>query len=306
MADRRLEIFHTVGRLLSFTKAAEALQMTQPAVTFQIRQLEEEYNVRLFDRAHSRIHLTDAGKRMYEYAERIFSIYREMQNAINEVTDSVGGLLRIGASTSVAEYYLPNILAQFQQANPNVQLNMRALSTQEVLDMLEERLVDIGIIEGPIGEHDFVNQHYTDEELVVVMPVDHELAKKRNAAPHLLARESWLMREEGSHTRQVLLEYMHERGYPLHSLNVAMELNSPEAIKGAIEAGLGISVLPRYAVAKELQLRTLAVMSFSPKLLYPINFIYKPQKFLLRAVDELLQFLISHPAHVEFMPRKIG
>jgi DNA-binding transcriptional LysR family regulator len=250
MADRRLEIFHTVGRLLSFTKAAEALQMTQPAVTFQIRQLEEEYNVRLFDRAHSKIHLTDAGKRMFEYAERIFNLYREMENTIHEVTDEVGGLLRIGASISVAECFLPNILARFQKSFPNVQLSLQALNTQEVFDLLEQRLIDIGIIEGTSEGYEFVNQYYTDEELVLVMPANHELASKRNVSPHVLAQQAWILREEGSHTRQVLLEYLQERGHPLSALTVAMELNSPEAIKGAIEAGLGISVLPRYAVSK--------------------------------------------------------
>jgi DNA-binding transcriptional LysR family regulator len=101
MADRRLQVFHTVARLLSFTKAAESLHMTQPAVTFQVRQLEEQFNTRLFDRTHNRISLTDAGSRVYEYADRIFELYSEMENGVREITGEISGSLTIGASTTL-------------------------------------------------------------------------------------------------------------------------------------------------------------------------------------------------------------
>ena len=110
MADRRLQVFHTVARLLSFTKAAETLHMTQPAVTFQIRQLEEHFNTRLFDRTHNRISLTAAGERVHEYAEKIIVLYGEMDSRVRELTGDVSGILIIGASTTIAEYVLPGLL----------------------------------------------------------------------------------------------------------------------------------------------------------------------------------------------------
>ena len=114
MADRRLQVFHTVARLLSFTKAAETLHMTQPAVTFQVRQLEEYFNTRLFDRTHNRISLTDAGERVFEYADKIFDLYGQMENAVREMTGEISGTLTIGASTTIAEYMLPPLLGDFK------------------------------------------------------------------------------------------------------------------------------------------------------------------------------------------------
>ncbi|MCP4042583.1 MAG: LysR family transcriptional regulator, partial [Gammaproteobacteria bacterium] len=110
MADRRLQVFHTVARLLSFTKAADALHMTQPAVTFQVRQLEEYFNTRLFDRTHNRISLTEAGERVYRYAGQIFQLYEEMESSVKNLTGDISGVLMLGASMSVAEYMLPSLL----------------------------------------------------------------------------------------------------------------------------------------------------------------------------------------------------
>src|SRR5690554_6105675 len=124
MADRRLQVFYTVARLLSFTKAAETLHMTQPAVTFQVRQLEEFFNTRLFDRTHNRISLTDAGRRVYEYADRILALYSEMENAIRDLTGEVSGVLQLGASTTIAEYMLPALLGAFKARYPEVTIRL--------------------------------------------------------------------------------------------------------------------------------------------------------------------------------------
>ena len=117
MADRRLQVFHTVARLLSFTKAAETLHMTQPAVTFQVRQLEEHFNTRLFDRTHNRINLTDAGRQVYAFADRIFELYAEMESSVREITGEIRGALTIGASTTIAEYMLPPCLGTSRSAS---------------------------------------------------------------------------------------------------------------------------------------------------------------------------------------------
>jgi len=118
MSDRRLQVFHTVARLLSFTKAADNLHMTQPAVTFQVRQLEEQFNTRLFDRTHNRISLTEAGKRVFDFSGRIFELYSEMENAVKDMTGDVSGILMIGASTTIAEYMLPALLGGEQCDRP--------------------------------------------------------------------------------------------------------------------------------------------------------------------------------------------
>ena len=146
MADRRLQVFHTVARLLSFTKAAESLHMTQPAVTFQVRQLEEYFNTRLFDRAHNRISLTDAGKRVYEYADEIFDIYAKMDNAVRDLTGEISGVLIIGASTTIAEYMLPALLGDFKKKYPDVNVQLRVSNSDGIVHMVENNDIDLGVV----------------------------------------------------------------------------------------------------------------------------------------------------------------
>ncbi len=150
MADRRLQVFHTVARLLSFTKAAETLHMTQPAVTFQIRQLEEHFNTRLFDRTHNRISLTVAGQRVFEYAEKIIALYGEMDNRVRELTGDVSGILIIGASTTIAEYVLPGLLGEFQSRYKDVNVRLSVSNSLGIVHMVENNTVDVGIVESPV------------------------------------------------------------------------------------------------------------------------------------------------------------
>jgi len=150
MSDRRLQVFHAVARLLSFTKAAEVLHMTQPAVTFQIRQLEEQFDTRLFDRAHNRVSLTEAGHVAFEYAETIFEKYSELENAIREITGNISGSLTLGASTTISEYMLPALLGDFNAKNPDVLLRLRVSNTEGIVSMVENNVIDLGVVEGPV------------------------------------------------------------------------------------------------------------------------------------------------------------
>lgn len=294
MADRRLQVFHTVARLLSFTKAAEHLHMTQPAVTFQIRQLEEYFAARLFDRTHNKIRLTEAGKRAYEYSQRIFALYEEMEHAVRELTDEVSGVLLVGASTTVAEYLVPNLLGRFKREHPDVQIRLKVSNSEGIIGLVENNLVDVGFIEGKVEHNGFSVQACHDEELVVVMPPQHPLAELREITPDLLGRYPWICREEGSGTREVISSYLSDNDMHYADLNVVMELGSPEAIKGAIEADMGISIMPMAAISKEVRLGTLCARPLKPVLTDPLSFIYKKQKFHLRALDELLTFAYQY------------
>ncbi|MBI2379956.1 MAG: LysR family transcriptional regulator [Gammaproteobacteria bacterium] len=294
MADRRLQVFYTVARLLSFTKAAEALHMTQPAVTFQVRQMEEYFTARLFDRTHNRIRLTEAGKRAYEYAQRIFGLYEEMEHAVRELTGEVSGVLLIGASTTVAEYLLPPLLGHFKREYPDVQIRLKVSNTEGIVGLVENNLVDLGFIEGTVENSSFSVQICHDEELVVVVPPGHALAGHAGVAPSELTGYPWICREEGSGTREIIAHYLQDNGMHYADLNVVMELGSPEAIKGAVEADMGISVMPSATIAKELKLGTLRSVPLAPALKHPLSFIYKKQKFHVRALDELLTFAYQY------------
>ncbi|HSO84027.1 LysR family transcriptional regulator, partial [Thiocapsa sp.] len=177
MADRRLQVFHTVARLLSFTKAAEVLHMTQPAVTFQVRQLEEHFNTRLFDRTHNRISLTDAGKTVFGSADRIFELYSEMENAVREITGEISGSLAIGASTTIAEYMLPTLLGDFKGRYPDVIIHLKVSNSEGVVSMVENNTIDLGVVEAPVANKNLVVESCKRDKLVAIVPPSHPLAK---------------------------------------------------------------------------------------------------------------------------------
>ncbi len=294
MADRRLQVFHTVARLLSFTKAADALHMTQPAVTFQIRQLEEYFNTRLFDRTHNRIALTEVGERVYEYAERIFKEYAEMENAVKEITGDFSGVLMIGASTTIAEYLLPILLGDFKSKYPGVHIRLTVSNSEGIVSMVENNDIDLGVVEAPVNNKGLAVELCRIDQLVAIVPPEHPLAKRDEVTVHDLVAYPYISREEGSGTRGVITEYLSQADLSRDDLNIVMELGSPEAVKGAVAAQMGVSIMSRAAIQKDLQLGLLKAINLDPPLDRPLSFVYKKQKFRLRAIEELLKFSHSH------------
>ena len=289
MADRRLKVFYTVARLLSFTKAAEALHMTQPAVTFQVRQLEEYFDTRLFDRTHNRVTLTDVGQVVYEVAERIFEHYDEMERRVREMTGEMGGSLNIGASMTIAENMLPAMLGQFRKKHPDLNVRLKVGNTEAVVSMVEHNVIDLAIVEGTVTNKNLLVEVCRSDELVVIMPPDHQLSKNKSLTVDQLMSYQFICREEGSGTREAIFNYLTEQGYP-DGWNVCMELGSPEAIKGAVEAGMGLSVMSKSGISKELQLGMLTYLPLDPPLLRDFSFVRQRHKFRLPAMEELLEF----------------
>lgn len=290
MADRRLQVFHTVARLLSFTKAAESLHMTQPAVTFQVRQLEEYFNTRLFDRTHNRISLTDAGKRVYEYADQIFDLYAKMENAVRDMTGEISGILIIGASTTIAEYMLPALLGDFKRKYPDVNVHLKVSNSDGIVSMVENNDIDLGVVESPVLNKNLVVENCRHDRLVAIVPPQHVLATQQTVKLKDLMDHAYIAREEGSGTREVIHEYLTNAGMKPADIHVAMELGSPEAIKGAVEAGMGVSIVSEVTIQKEKQLGTLVALELEPPMERPFSFVHQKQKFRQRAMDELLEF----------------
>ena len=290
MADRRLQVFHTVARLLSFTKAAESLHMTQPAVTFQVRQLEEQFNTRLFDRSHNRISLTDAGRRVFEYADRIFVLYTEMENGVRELTGEISGALTIGASTTIAEYMLPTLLGDFNARYPEVHIHLKVSNSEGIVSMVESNAIDLGVVESPVGNKNLVVEGCKQDELVAIVPPTHPLAGLGTVTFNQVLEFPFICREEGSGTREVINDYLEHLEGCSGCLRIAMELGSPEAVKGAVEAGMGVSVVSKATVQKELKLGTLVTLTLDPPLHRPFSFVHQKQKFKLRVMEELLEF----------------
>jgi len=290
MADRRLQVFHAVAKHLSFTKAAEALFMTQPAVTFQIRQLEEHFDTRLFDRAHGRITLTAAGALALDYAERILALSAELDTRLKEMSGQVGGVLLVGASMTVAEFLLPPVLGEFKARFPAVVPRLFVANSEAVQARIAERTLDLGFIEGESHLPSLVTDVCCDDELQVVCAPSHPLAKLQSVAPKALLEHSYVSREPGSGTREVIDHYLQKAGVPPDTLQVVMELGSPEALKRLVATGLGFTIMSRVIAATEVKLGRLVQVPLSPRLVRHMSVVYPKERFHSRLVNEFVQF----------------
>ncbi len=306
MADRRLQVFHTVSKLLSFTKAAEKLHMTQPAVTFQVRQLEEYFNTRLFDRTHNRISLTEAGECVYRYAEQIFTLYNEMECEVSAMTGDISGVLAIGASTTIAEYMLPSLLGDFKKKYPDVNIHLKVSNSDGIVQMVENNTIDLGVVESSVANKNLVVEPCRNDQLVVIMPPAHPLSSHKVVKLVELLDTPFICREEGSGTREVIAEYLGRQKSCSNNLRISMELGSPEAVKSAVEAGMGISVVSLATVQKELKLGVLAAVPLDPPLERPFSFVYQKHKFRANAIEELLEFARGYcEQHQASMPEGV-
>ncbi len=295
MSDRRLKVFHTVAKLLSFTKAAEAMHMTQPAVTFQVRQLEEYFNTRLFDRTHNKVNLTPAGERVSEFAERIFDLYSEMENTVRDLTGEISGALTIGASTTIAEYMLPALLGEFKNRYPDINLRLKVSNTEGIVSMVEHNVIDLGVVEAPVSNKNLIVEVCHQDQLVVIASPEHELVKRGGKVKASdIVKYPFVSREEGSGTRDVIMQYLIEEKINPNDMILSLELGSPESIKGAVEAGMGITIISRSIIGKELKLNTLCELQLDPPLSRSFSFVRQRQKFRVTVMEKLLEFAQSY------------
>ena len=187
MADRRLQVFHAVAKHLSFTRAADALFMTQPAVTFQIKHLEEQLNTRLFERRHGNISLTPAGERVLSYAEKILALTDEMETCVGEMTGEMRGPLLVGASTTIADFILPPVLAKFNALYPQVRVSLFVANSATIESRVAAHAVDVGLIDAPVGLPALASQIFCEDELVAIFAPDYPLASLKSVTPKVLA-----------------------------------------------------------------------------------------------------------------------
>jgi len=290
MADRRLQVFHAVAKHLSFTKAAEALFMTQPAVTFQIKQLEEHFNTRLFERGHGRISITPAGEVVLDYAERILALSAELDTRLKEMTGDVAGLLLVGASTTIAEFLLPKVLGEFKSRHPKVMPRLFVANSVTVESRVAAHTLDIGFIESPSHLQGVASDICCEDELQVVCAPSHPLAKLKTVTPQQLVEYPYISREPGSGTREVTDHYFQQAGVAPDSLDVVMELGSPEALKGLVATGLGFTIMSLSTVANECRLGQLATVPLAPRLIRNLSVVYPREKFRSRLANTFIEF----------------
>jgi len=290
MSDRRMQVFHAVAKHLSFTKAAEALFMTQPAVTFQVKQLEDQLNVRLFDRGHGRISLTPAGEVVLDYARRLLDLYDELGMRLDEMTGQMRGSLVIGASTTIAAFMLPRVLGEFNALYPQVRTRLIVANSESIGARIVERTLDIGLIEGLPHLPDLECEPCCEDELLAICAPDYPLAELSQATPQLLRDYEFISREPGSGTREVTDNYFRAAGIDPASLKTVMELGSPEALKGLVESGLGYAIVSRVVCEKERRLGSLVTVPLQPRLKRNLSLVFPKDRFRSHMVTTFVAF----------------
>ncbi|MDP3797607.1 MAG: LysR family transcriptional regulator [Polaromonas sp.] len=253
---RQLKVFESVARNLSFSRAAEELHLTQPAVSIQVKKLEDHAGLPLFEQLGKKIHLTPAGVEMLRSSRLIIQQFKEVEEAMTQFKGVSGGKLNV-AVISAGDYFFPRLLVEFARCHSGVTLNFGVCNREELLDQLANNVTDLAIMVRPPLDMDTVSEPFAPHPYVIVAPPDHPLASKKRIPVSRLAREPFVVREKGSDTWNSMEEGF--RGH-LADLNIAMEIKSTETIKQALIAGMGVSFLSAHTVSRELQAGSLAVL----------------------------------------------
>jgi LysR family transcriptional regulator, low CO2-responsive transcriptional regulator len=254
---RQLKVFESVARNLSFSRAAEELHLTQPAVSTQVKKLEEHAGLPLFEQLGKKIHLTAAGAEMLHASRIIIRQFEEVEETMTQFKGVSGGKLNVTV-ISAGDYFFPRLLVEFARRHEGVTLNFGVCNREELLEQLTDNLTDLAIMVRPPLDMDTVNEAFAPHPYVVVAAADHPLAGKKRIPVSRIAREPFVVREKGSDTWNSM-----EDGFGEHlaQLNIAMEIRSTETIKQAVMAGMGVSFLSAHTVSRELQAGSLTVLN---------------------------------------------
>lgn len=261
LENYRVQVFRAVAEQASFRRAAEQLHISQPSVSQHVQLLEEELGTRLLERTSTGVRLTSAGELLLNYARRSSRMSQQLLGEITQQEGQPAGNLRLAASTTVAQYLLPRMLAGFLQEHPRIALSVRSGNTQQVTDWLLASEIDLGLIEGPPASKEVKVEPFLDDRLTPIVPRKHPWANTRTVSLEQLKQASFLLREPGSGTRRVMEQALRRAGLRMNQLTIAMELDSTGAIVAAAEAGLGVGIVSELAIQKELRLGTIAAVS---------------------------------------------
>ncbi|WP_419892984.1 selenium metabolism-associated LysR family transcriptional regulator [Oceanobacillus kimchii] len=268
MNYERLKTFLAVTEKKNFSEAARTLHMTQPSVTSQIKGLEEELNTKLFRRTTKQVSLTQSGNILVDYAKQMVHLGELAQKEIREMEENTYGELRIGCSLTVGEYFLPTFLKHFRKRYPLIRLQVEITNSTNIVSSLKDHNVDVGLIETVMEEDVIHVEPFWEDELVLITERGNDYSVEKNISIEELKKVPLIMREEGSGTRAVISQHLKRIRVTMEELNVVMELGSTEAIKSAVEAGLGASIISKSAIKKEeqlqlIQLYTIKQVSFN-------------------------------------------
>jgi DNA-binding transcriptional LysR family regulator len=287
---RQLKVFEAVARNLSYSKAARELHLTQPAVSMQVRGLEDSIGLVLTEQIGKKIFLTEAGKEVFHYSRSVAAQLTDLETALNQLKGVEQGQLNI-AVASTANAVATDLLAGFRTQHPGVAIHLGVINRQEVLSQLAANDIDLAIMGQPPEGHDLDAVSFMENPLVVISPPDHPLARKKRISVKDLSSESFLVREAGSGTRGAMERFFAAKGLEIRT---SMEMSSNEAIKQAVQAGLGLGILSLQTLEMELALKRLAVLAVED---FPIMrhwyIVHRADKRLSPAAQAFKNFLLD-------------
>lgn len=253
---RQLRVFEAVARLSSYTRAAEELHLSQPAVSMQVHQLEDTVGLPLFERLGKAIVLTEAGREIHQYSRSINRSLQEMEEVVEALKGVNRGRLHVAVASTV-NYFAPRLLAVFHQRYPGITPRLDVTNRESLVRLLEANSVDLALMGVPPQEMDLESEAFLDNPLVVIAPPDHPLAGERAIPMGRLGSETFVMREAGSGTRQAMERHFKEQGMAIRH---GMQMTRNEAVKQAVRSGLGLSVVSLHTIELELETRRLVVL----------------------------------------------
>jgi len=285
----QLRTFRAVAEQLSFSAAAHELSISQPSVSYQVKELEAVLGLPLIDRLGKRVRLTEAGEVLYEYARRTLTLLDEAALVMEQMRGIERGTLRVGASSTVGIYVIPLALGAFKKLHPNLALSLEIGARETLQERVKRSILDLAVLSLPIADPDLESTPFMDDELVMVVPAGHPLAGRAGLTLRHFAGESFLIREPGSGTRVAVEMATRRAGV---TVQVGMELGSNGAIKHAVEAGLGVAVLSSHAIELERRGGGLVVVDIEGfPILRPWSIVHLRRRQLPAAVGQFIEFL---------------
>ncbi len=259
--DYRDKVFISVAENMSFSKAAEELFISQPAISKHIKELESKLNINLFERKGNRIYLTKAGKLAYSSLKKIEQEYQDLDFEIGKLNDTFSGVLRIGASSTISQYLLPRIMASFHKLYPKIELFLTNGNSFEMEQLLLNNEIDFALVENETSRSTIKYINFLDDELIIVTGADSIYAKNKNITLTDFQQIPLVLREKGSGTLEVIKQHLLKNGVKMETLNTLIHLGSTESIKNFLQDFDGVAVVSEKSISSELYLNQLIKLS---------------------------------------------
>ena len=292
MNRNHLALFHAVAQAGGISRGAERLHVSQPAVSKQIKELEDALGIRLLERLPRGSRLTDGGKLLAHYVQRMAVVEEETARAIEEFRGLKRGRLAVGASTTIGAYLLPQVFGEFHRQHPDIELRLEIANTETIQNQLMEGSIEVGLTEGLMEAEHLDSEVFHEDELVAIAPRGHSLLKQKRVTARELCREPFILREAGSGTRAVVERALGKRGL---TVKPVLSLARPEAIKRAVIAGVGVAIVSRLAIGCELQIGSLVVIPVKDLVIRrPLHLQKLRSKNPSPAVSQFLKLLHAH------------